>query len=50
MIWRLSRLRCRLFGHLWSSPWTVPETGEVQQLCIRTACRGDHDAIRVRWS
>lgn len=47
MIWRLSRLRCRLFGHLWSYPWQVPGTTEIQQVCIRAACHGDHDAIRV---
>lgn len=49
MIWRLSRLRCRLFDHHWVSvyghplPFAPMTLGEI---CDRPACRGRGDAIR----
>lgn len=41
MIWRLSRLICRLFGHRWEAHGRL-------DICARTACRGRPDATRYR--
>lgn len=46
---RLSRLRCRIFGHRWvrGYGYTMPFAPiDVLEVCGRSACRGRRDATR----